>query len=514
MESVHIWGLPECARPGAANSHCKGAAAPGRRVLLTTRLPLLRKRGGQRRIIFPRKLLGLCALTGRVGHGHTGSAVLDHRPVSLQRRSGHWAGKPEMSGSGHGAVLVATLGARSEKSVVLRSRLMFSRHENTARAARFEVPGGTENLLLLLFSSGEVFYQDEGKSSPRLGSRARASEHRPAASVCVGGSARIAGYPARMALFSKRHKRALANGELRVELADSLRVRIWRLMQRYDDSFIEEGSYTSHLEQLETDLLDAYGQSRLSLEREPGIYAPAQFKPWARYSPAQGLLDAVEGYARHIPSNWESFRSELNDILGEEEAHWRLLDSEFVLLDSVFVHENIVARSQSALHSVRFSGAAQEMLNAQNALVDGDGRAVVHNAGKSFESVMKAALDKDHLSAQQLTDALLEEGFFDGLPEDQRGGFAKQVVGALPWMRNRLGGHGQGREAQPVGDPYARLALGLAAVLNEFVVTLAIERDSSLVQAAPPVAVEAITEETFSPSVLPPGAAGDDDIPF
>jgi hypothetical protein len=149
------------------------------------------------------------------------------------------------------------------------------------------------------------------------------------------------------------------------------------------------------------------------------------------------------------------------------------------------------------------------MLNAQNALVDADGRAVVHNAGKSLESVMKAALAKDDLSAQQLTDALLEEGYLADLPEEMRGGFAKQVIGALPWMRNRLGGHGQGRDAQPVAEPYARLALGLAAVFNEFIVTLAIERDSSLVQAATP-ARETITEQSF----LPSAAAGDNDIPF
>jgi len=316
-----------------------------------------------------------------------------------------------------------------------------------------------------------------------------------------------------MALFSKRHKRSLASGELRVELAATLRVRIWRLMERYDDSYRDEyNNFTSHLEALEKDLLDAYGDTALRIPEhgwDGTTYHRAAFSHWIEHGPAYGVLDAIEGYERHIPGSWESFRSELNGILSEEEANWRLLDSEFVLLDSVFVHEHIVARSQSTLHSVKFSGAAQEMLNAQNALVDGDGRAVVHNAGKSFESVMKAALDKDHLSAQQLADALLAEGLFDDLPEGQRGGFAKQVVGALPWMRNRLGGHGQGRKAQPLSEPYARLALGLAAVFNEFIVTLAIKRDGSLVQeeAQPP---EAIAEQTF----LPPVATGDDDIPF
>jgi hypothetical protein len=245
-----------------------------------------------------------------------------------------------------------------------------------------------------------------------------------------------------MALFSKRHKRALASGELRVEFGQTLRVRIWRLMERHNRKYkVAAYSYRTYLEDLEKDLLDTYGETSLRLPDPEwdGTHREVGLGFWIEHGPAYGLLDAVEGYEQHISKTWESFRSELNDILSEEESTWRLMDSEFVLLDSVFVHENIVARSQNTLHSVKFSGAAQEMLNAQNALVDGDGRAVVHNAGKSFESVMKAALDKDHLSAQQLTDALLAEGFFDDLPEDQRGGFAKQVVGALPRMRNRLG---------------------------------------------------------------------------
>jgi hypothetical protein len=316
-----------------------------------------------------------------------------------------------------------------------------------------------------------------------------------------------------MALFSKRHKRALASGELWVEFAQPLRVRVWRLMQRHNRRYDVPGRLSrTYLEDLEKDLLDTYGYSYgLQIEDPDGDFESVNFGQWIEHGPAYGLLDAVEGYERHISKTWESFRSELNDILSEEESTWRLMDSEFVLLDSVFVHENIVARSQNTLHSVKFSGAAQEMLNAQNALVDGDGRAVVHNAGKSFESVMKAALDKDHLSAQQLTDALLAEGFFDGLPEDQRGGFAKQVVGALPWMRNRLGGHGQGREAQPVSEPYARLALGLAAVFNEFIVTLAIAQDGSLVETVPSPTQGTLTEESFQP--VSPGA-GDEDIPF
>jgi hypothetical protein len=79
---------------------------------------------------------------------------------------------------------------------------------------------------------------------------------------------------------------------------------------------------------------------------------------------------------------------------------------------------------------------------------------------------------------------------------------------ALPWMRNRLGGHGQGRDTLAVGDPYARLAVGLAAVFNEFVVNLAIERDGSLVAKTEP---ESTAESDFQPA---PFGGANEDIPF
>jgi len=178
-----------------------------------------------------------------------------------------------------------------------------------------------------------------------------------------------------------------------------------------------------------------------------------------------------------------------------------MLDGQFVLLDAVFVHEQIVASSQETLHSVRFEGAAQEMLSAQHDLTDQDTRGAVHNAGKSFESTMKAALSEDgHLAARPLIDALLASGWLDDLPEELRGGFASQVMLALPWMRNHLGGHGQGRDELPLPEPYARLALGLAAAFNEFIVGLAVERDSSLVRVTDQRSslVEPLTEADFA----------------
>jgi hypothetical protein len=314
-----------------------------------------------------------------------------------------------------------------------------------------------------------------------------------------------------MSVFSRRHRRAISEGKLAIELEPRLRARIWRLMGNHNESFYYQPDptdnwteRTDYLEQLRDQLLDVSGESTLSVDG-----TEVSLELWVKTAEPPGVLDTIELFASQLSDQSRPpFLAELNTILGEEDSPWRVLDGQFVALDTVFVHEQIVASSQQTLHAVRFEGAAQEVLDAHNDIADGDGQGAVHNAGKSFESTMKSALEDDHLTARQLVDRLAAEGFLDGLPEELRTGFASQVLMALPWMRNRLGGHGQGRDTHSVGDPYARLAVGLAAVFNEFVVALAIERDASLAITAEPTPP---AETEFQPA---PFGGADDDIPF
>ncbi|MCW3017791.1 MAG: Enoyl-CoA hydratase/isomerase [Solirubrobacterales bacterium] len=74
-EAVSCWESPygtsrKWPRPGTANAHCKGGAAPGRRVLLTNRLPLARNRSGNR--------VSLSLQTARTSYRPS----MSHRPVS------------------------------------------------------------------------------------------------------------------------------------------------------------------------------------------------------------------------------------------------------------------------------------------------------------------------------------------------------------------------------------------------------------------------------------------------
>jgi hypothetical protein len=321
-----------------------------------------------------------------------------------------------------------------------------------------------------------------------------------------------------MSVFSIRHRRAIADGKIDVQLDERLRGRLWRMLSKHNQEFEswEDGSFVlgSDFDTVYDALLDVIGQRTLTLDGdEIGL------ERWFTSGPGDGVLDAVEFFYEKSSGGREpSFSADVNRVLGEEDMSWRLLGGQFVLLDSVFVHEQIVAASHEALGSVGFEGAAHELLDAQHDLADGDVRGAIHNAGSSFESAMKAALDQDdYLTAKKLIDALRAGGYFEGIPEKLRGQFVEEVLTGLPWMRNKLGGHGQGKDKQTISEPYARLALGLAAVLNEFIVALAVERDASIVKVTDQrgsTGAEDLPPQDEGDFLPVPGSKGDDDIPF
>jgi AcrR family transcriptional regulator len=312
-----------------------------------------------------------------------------------------------------------------------------------------------------------------------------------------------------MSAFSKRHRRALADETLVVELGERVRTRIWRLLSRYNgthwvqpdpnDQWTQETDYIS---EVGGELLDIWGEAVLPGASE----TPSDVEGFVLNGPASGVLDTIELFIPYISeSERAAFLATLNELLAEEDTTWRVLDREMVQLDSVFVHEQIVARAKEVIAQHGFEGAADELRRAQNDLLDGDPRGAVHNAGSSFESVAKAVLGVTHGTARQLILQLKEKGYFDGLPEEHIDGFATNVLESVPWMRNRLGGHGQGKDAVELPAPYARLALNLAAALDQSIIELKLSRDGE-----PTTPEDHLSAGDFSSAFV----AGDDDIPF
>ncbi len=86
------------------------------------------------------------------------------------------------------------------------------------------------------------------------------------------------------------------------------------------------------------------------------------------------------------------------------------------------------------------------------------------------------------------------------MPETIRAGFMDQVLRALPFLRNKLGGHGQGEDIVAIPPAYGDLAIQIAAAFQNFLITKHLER-------APAPRPE---PEPSAPAKLP----ADDDLPF
>lgn len=87
-----------------------------------------------------------------------------------------------------------------------------------------------------------------------------------------------------------------------------------------------------------------------------------------------------------------------------------------------------------------------------------------------MESALKTVLGRSDGNASDLLAAFQASGYLDDLPEELRGMMTKAVLMALPTLRNKLGGHGQGAVVVAVSRPYAELAVHLAGAFLRFIV--------------------------------------------
>lgn len=306
---------------------------------------------------------------------------------------------------------------------------------------------------------------------------------------------------------------------------DTTRVRLWRTLQHFNETYgIQPDSNdnwivdTSHLEELPSRLLDVYGEETLSADldelcKETGL----RLKDWIRKTSGERVLDAVEAFLI-VLGDEERIRcvAMLNEVLEQQDSPWRLLTEQFVLLDSVFVHTELVQRASEALSHADFEGSARHLIDAHHDLADGDTRGTIHNAGCSLENTMKAMLRREDGTTKRLLDDLLATGAFDDVPERHRAAFVNNVIMSLPWLRNRFGGHGRGPVVSDLPNSYGRLALGLAAVLNEFLVRLHLERSATPTDADIAVGDTAHpkTDDFVPLAASMPPSSNDYDIPF
>ncbi len=289
-------------------------------------------------------------------------------------------------------------------------------------------------------------------------------------------------------LFSQRYHRAIEQKKLMVEVPEAVRRKLWAwllannasmgIQRDMNDRWI---SNSSILEETEGELLVEHGWDRLPVTPYPsGNEYYAALRLLVLTGAAHFAFDTVEIAARLMePREKDALAQKTNQMFELHDCPWRISDGEFFKLDADFVGARLASVAHDALAANQFAGAADEYAKARQYLAAGDVREAIFFSGHSFESLMKVLSGLDHANGDRLIKELGAQGFFDDLPESARSGFMDQVLKALPFLRNKLGGHGQGATVVAIPPAYGDLAIQLAAAFQNFLITKHLERSPS-----------------------------------
>ncbi len=310
-------------------------------------------------------------------------------------------------------------------------------------------------------------------------------------------------------LFSQRYHLALSEERLSVVIPDDARLKLATNLVQFDTSWDEQRPNDSFWfsisvsEEAICQLDVEHGRDRVQCS-DYGT----KLSQLIKQSKGSEVFDLIELFLAKHPEEEqrEKCRVKINGIFDRCGCAWRISDGEFFKLDADFIGVRVAADAHDSLSANKFVGAADEYAKARRELDLGEVKGAILHACKSVESVIKVmsgkkqpVANKNNQSAAVLANNLLEQKYFDDLPEDGRLGFAGQFWGSLAFLRNHLAAHGQGTAIVELPHVYGVLAIQLAAALHNFLIT-------KHLASKPPEAVNG--------AVMASSPIDDDDCPF
>jgi len=281
-------------------------------------------------------------------------------------------------------------------------------------------------------------------------------------------------------LFSKRCQQALRDKKIKVSIPVSVRVRIWKTLQNYNESLWEStdaGSFyqTSTLQQLPERIESELGlRELLAYPEDGGGSKPSDLEGFVlrgNYPPY--LFDAIELFYESIEEDKKNpCQHSFNQIMEENSLPWRMADGKIFPVDSAYIDEEIIRRSYQLLHEAKFHGALQEFEKARVDLMNGDYEGGIQNANLAVESVIKEILGVERAKPGELYRGLITSGL---VPDYYRGflkAFEENILRCVAIIRNEeLGvGHGRGPSKNIIPPDLAELAINLSGSLMNFLV--------------------------------------------
>jgi hypothetical protein len=277
--------------------------------------------------------------------------------------------------------------------------------------------------------------------------------------------------------FSIRHQEVIYNKKLKVSFPKRLNKRIWMILERLDFEWVEytetgANYYVNTLSKTIELIKEVYGKSNLIPNVEENKTELQQFIETTYPSK---VLDVVEIYYYvmnqadiDLFDKKEKVTKTVNKAFEDERISWRLSEGKFYQIDYDFFIRDVTEKTYSILKEKGFEGACDEYTQAKKDFKEHNYKSSILNSCKSMESILKTILDIDEGNASYLLSKLKDSRFIEDLAEEYRGGFTSQVLMAVPFLRNKLGGHGQGNDRISVSVEYAELALNLSSSIILF----------------------------------------------
>lgn len=303
---------------------------------------------------------------------------------------------------------------------------------------------------------------------------------------------------AKQKIFTKRHARRIAAGEIIVHLDHTVRRRFWFSLAdhnyayyyypRANDNWTEN---TDLISELPGHLMRAHGTDRLvetdDLSAQEGLEA------FVHIAPPQYVFDALELFYDDLHDHGQPttpFEQRVNEIFDDAAVPWRMSTGRIFQVDSKFLEEEVLHRSQELMQVQGFDGALAEFQEARSALSSHQTKPAIHNANNAVESVMKSILGVTRAKPGELIRSIIDSGivpdYYDGFLRT----FEQHVLRAVAIARNDEPGvgHGQGLEVNDVPYEFAELVVNLAGAIILFLIKCSIAARSA---APPPPAPEA-----------------------
>lgn len=154
--------------------------------------------------------------------------------------------------------------------------------------------------------------------------------------------------------------------------------------------------------------------------------------------------------------------SDLNTRFKEHGIGYQFESPYIIRVDSEFIHSEVVKPTLLILRGKQYAGANDEFLNAHEHYRHGKYKECLNDCLKAFESTMRVICNRrgwdvsEKATASALIKACIDNELLPSF-------LNSQLESAIPTVRNKLSGHGQGETPVAVPEHLARYALHLTA---------------------------------------------------